>query len=170
MIDSILNKFGVAAMPPAPGYHRVTVKVTGDSASWTTFTSAGALGNVQEALTANGIGFENIFYNTVFAIDPFAFAFTVVVIAPDGQTDEQVLQLVLASIAGTISNPVATIVSGDVAAAQNQSLGQTLSNAASDVGKAILPTTAVGQVSSGVLIVAAAAAGLFILSKSSRYA
>lgn len=133
------SKFGAVV---TAGYHRVSIKVTGDSASWTTFTNAGALQNVTDALNNAGIGFENIFYNTSYSADPFAFSFTVVVVAPDFQSDNDVLQLVLAAVSDVMTNAVGTIIQGNAATAQNQSLGQSLADIANGAAAAAAKNTA----------------------------
>ncbi len=118
------------------GYRRVGVKVTGSSSPWFTFTNQGELDNVRQALDNYGIGYDNLFYNTSISANPWAFAFTVIVIAPNEQSDDQVENIVLQAVSSVIGNATASIVSSEAANAQNASTLDAITKATADLAKA----------------------------------
>lgn len=160
LIDHI-SKFGAAV---TQGYHHVAVKVFGISSSWTTFSNAGALENVKQALASYGIGYDNISYDTVYSGNPFAFGFTVSVVAQDGQSDAQVMQAVLDAVNPVLNSATASIVDSSTAFASG-SLSSLIPSISDVFGNS--STGQIAGISATTIIVLAVGIGaLFLLRPS----
>lgn len=108
-IDKIA-KFGAAV---TSGYHRVLLRVGGHTNGTWTFTRNQMMQAVIDALNTNGIGFESPSDVTPFSAPTYG-EFIFPIVAQNGQSDEQVRQLVLASIASIMYDPAVTIITGTV--------------------------------------------------------